>query len=240
VVRSGASKRIAVEHTDYFNDTEAGKCSPLTPIDEFWKLVQSSLMRRISHRKHLAGMYLRVGLKEHLKVSAADIGSAKKLAADLVGFMETNRVDLVGLRLWQTGDFREFPILHSLTDWLVLSPKTCRGMPANRTCWVCSNTSTGYVRLCLKYVITAIENKNKKAAQYDWQDAKERWLLITAGGAKISNSAGGNVKDADWINANLTKLSLVSPFDRIVFWDRAGRWYKWLKPDQRIMPYGNP
>ena len=46
-------KRVAVEHTDYFNDTLAGQPSPRSTIADFWKLVQDSLVRRISHRKHL-------------------------------------------------------------------------------------------------------------------------------------------------------------------------------------------
>jgi len=34
---------VAIEHTDYFNDTFAGTRSPLTPIAEFWPTVQASL-----------------------------------------------------------------------------------------------------------------------------------------------------------------------------------------------------
>lgn len=38
-------KRIGIEHTAYFNDTVAGKRSPLTPVANFWELVQASLVR---------------------------------------------------------------------------------------------------------------------------------------------------------------------------------------------------
>ena len=39
---NGVRKRIGIEHTDYFNDTVAGWCSPLTPIEMFWDCVQAS------------------------------------------------------------------------------------------------------------------------------------------------------------------------------------------------------
>ena len=61
-------KRVALEHTDYFNDTAAGHLSPLTPIAEFWKLVQASLVRRVSHRKHLTGIEATVTLKRNLSL----------------------------------------------------------------------------------------------------------------------------------------------------------------------------
>lgn len=53
-LRKGQVKtRVAIEHTSYFCDTVPGKCSPVTPIADFWKRVQISLARRIGQRRHL-------------------------------------------------------------------------------------------------------------------------------------------------------------------------------------------
>ena len=48
--------RTAIEVTDHYNDTVAGRLSPRTPVGNFWQLVEASLVRRISHRKPLTGI----------------------------------------------------------------------------------------------------------------------------------------------------------------------------------------
>jgi hypothetical protein len=61
-------KRVAIEHTSYFNDTEPGECSPLTPAAEFWGEVQTSLCRRINRHNNpnltnIVSAYVRINAK---------------------------------------------------------------------------------------------------------------------------------------------------------------------------------
>ena len=87
-------KRVAVEHTDYFNDTVAGKRSPLTPYYDFWKLVQASLSSRINSnvRPHLSGVSGKVRFKENPPKPKDPTKLAKQLAKELVCFVEDHPV----------------------------------------------------------------------------------------------------------------------------------------------------
>ena len=103
-----------------------------------------------------------------------------------------------------------------------------------RLTWQCGNIDTGGIGLNLNYIRTAVGKKNKKAANYDWQFADEKWLLIVAEGNTLSEHAGPS-EEREWNDSELRTLCCASPFDRIYFWERGRRWYKSLKPDRRIV-----
>ena len=44
---------------------------------------------------------------------------------------------------------------------------------------------------------------------------------------------------AKWADQRLRSLCQSSIFDRIIFWERPRRWYKWLKPEQPVVCYGS-
>ena len=92
----------------------------------------------------------------------------------------------------------------------------------------------------VRKISLAIGKKNQKARKYNWNDADECWLLITASGAIVSNLAARPVPDESWIDANLWKACSESPFHRIIFWERTNQWYKWLKPETPSVQYGDP
>jgi hypothetical protein len=228
-------KRIAIEHTEYFNDTEAGRLSPLTPIAEFWQLVQASLIRRISHRKHLTGILATIKIKGNLSLSKE---LARQLAKELVNFVEAHQVRPSGFLRFSCRDFNEYPTLVSMLSSLQLSRWTDDAVCASRCSWVCANITSGYVRLNLKYIKSAIRHKNKKATRYNWDNANEKWLLITASGGNLSNNAGPAIgQNVNWADPELLDLCCESLFDRIVFWERIRRWYKWLKPSEKVLQY---
>lgn len=238
----GAGKtRVGIEHTEYFNDTVAGKMSPLTPVDEFWRIVQTSLVRRIGHRRHLTGISARVCFAEKLPVPPNGTELARRLAKELVDFIEAHPVRESQRILWRARDFDErCPTLRSLLASLSLLRETDDVGFASRCSWTCSNVVTGHVGLNVRYIKSAIENKNKKAGNYAWSDANEKWLLIAASGATLSNHAGPPMQNVDWAETELMELCRNSPFDRIVLWERVLCWYKWVKPDRRIVQYRNP
>ncbi len=234
-------KRVAIEHTDYFNDTVAGQRSPLTPYDEFWRIVQASLVRRISHRSHLIGISARVHFRKNLSKPKSRTELARQLAKELVDFVEAHPVRRSEHFRWWSRDFDDrYPTVQSLLAFLLLSRRTDHAVIASRCSWICSNVTTGAIGFTLRYIKTAIENKNKKASNYTWVDTNEKWLLIAASGATLSHQAGPPIQNANWTDAKLKELCRNSPFDRIIFWERTRCWYKWLKPDRRIVQYRNP
>ena len=232
-------KRIAIEHTEYFNDTEAGRLSPLTPIANFWKLVQASLIRRISHRKHLNGILANIEIKENptLPKGSTELQElARQLAKELVNFVEAHQDRPSKFLLFSGRDFNGYPTLVSMLSSLGLLRETNNaGDP--RCTWTCINITSGCIRPNLEYIKSAINIKNKKATGYDWGNASEKWLLIVASSSNLSNVAGRDMQKVNWVDPKLLDLCRESPFDRIVFWDRDCRWYKWLKPSEKVVQY---
>ncbi len=229
-----SKKRVGIEHTDYFNDTVAGQCSPLTPIADFWLLVQASLIRRVSHRKHLTGILADIYIKDNLSLPNE---SARPLAKELIDFVEAHRVGQSESLRFRCHDFNGYPMLESMLSRLRLSRWTDDAVHASRCCWVCANITSGYIRLNLNYIKSAIKNKNKKATGYNWDNANEKWLLIAASGGNLSNNAGRDMQNVNWADPELLDLCRNSLFDRIVFWERIRRWYKWLKPSEKVVQY---
>ncbi len=237
-------KRVAVEHTDYFNDTVHGQRSPLTPTDEFWKAVQASLVRRISHRKDLTGILATVRFTNNLPNPAKPSNYcqlSRSLATELVAFVEAHPVRKSQHIQFRHRDFNGYQTLESLLSSILLSRWTDDVVLASRCSWTCSNVTTGGIGLNLSYIKTAIENKNKKANNYEnWGDAREKWLLISASGSNLSNHAGPPMQNVNWADSELLDLCRNSPFDRIVFWERIRNWYKWLKPSKEVVQYKDP
>jgi hypothetical protein len=237
-----AKRRVAVELTGYFNDTTARKCSPLTPISDFWKRVQTSLAHRISHRKHLAGLEATVQLNTRpfagrpnprTKVELAEEETlARQLAREIVDFLEVHPI-AGSVRFPQHTaaspgtEFSEFPTLKRMVFSMRLEeiPGIAHFSRHQRRCF---NISTGSIGLNLDYIRTSIKNKNKKAANYDWRRADEKWLLIVAACGNLSEHAGPP-EEEKWDDPELRTLCCESPFHRIYFWERARRWYKSLK-----------
>ena len=103
-------------------------------------------------------------------------------------------------------------------------------MPASRFAWVCADITTGHIAVSLTFIKSSIATKNKKAVGYEnWGKAEKKWLLIVAGGGDVSTHAPRSDVGIDWGNPELTKLCKESPYDAIVFWERVGRWHRWLK-----------
>lgn len=233
--KEGTAKLTAIEHTSYFNDTEAGRPSPLTLISDFWEDVQTSLCRRISHRRHLADVvsaYVQLNEK-HLVGDCKML--ARQFAAELVDFLESRPFkDEEQLppyfSLPPITTFDGFPTLKSTIFRMSINRIKGRYFRA-RCSWMCSNITTGCIGLNLNYIKTAIDKKNRKAAKYNWMSADEKWLLIVAAGDILSNNAGPPEQQVDWNDSDLQELCRTSPFDRIVFWEYVRDWHKMLKPN---------
>lgn len=93
---------------------------------------------------------------------------------------------------------------------------------------------TGSIGIKLSFIEKAIANKTKKAKNYTWEDAQEKWLLIAAAGQTVANRAGPPNQNVQWETVTTSSSCQESPFDRIFFWEAVRGWHKELKkPDTR-------
>lgn len=239
------TQRIGIELTDYFNNTTAGKGSPLTPIAHFWELVQASLVRRISHRKHLTGLDASVTLQPKLVPEPWNCPAfakqlAQQLAGALVAFAETHPVEHLTHRLFNRHELQQSPVLSPLVSSLRLSRVAKPSRFVSRSSWKCFNISVGFIGLSVGYITSAVQQKNRKSLTYSRNGAQELWLVIAAAGDTLSNHAGPFSVCRELVDSQLMSLCQNSPFDRIIFWERIRCWYKWLKPDEPAVQYRNP
>lgn len=243
VSKGNESQRIGIEHTDYYSDTVAGMRSPLTPIAQFWEMVQASLVRRVAQRKQLTGIETRVRLQANLILPENPLDRsalARELAGALVAFAETHLVEEFERCPFRRPDFQQIPALQSMVTSLLLSRVTKPSGFASRCDWICSNISTGGISLFVDYVKSAVAEKNKKAPNYSRNGTQELWLVIAAAGDTVSNHAGPFSESDKLADSELATLCRSSPFDRIIFWERVRCWYKWLKPDRPAEQYRSP
>ena len=236
LIKGGKRKRVGIELMDYFNDTTVGIVSPLTIVKEFWKQVHTSLMRRISHRKHLGVFAGDVKFKDNVPTPNGNIAKARSLAKELVDFLELHHPEISDIAAFNNynGDFDRFSILTSLCDSIRIS--RCADGQTFMYQWKCTDIHAGFIGINQEYIKTAVKKKNKKAAEYEnWEGADETWLVITAGAQILSNHAGSRPKDTVWADPKLQELCNKSIFDRIIFWESVSGWYKWLKPDEEVV-----
>jgi hypothetical protein len=93
--------------------------------------------------------------------------------------------------------------------------------------WTCVNLTTSPVAFNANLVVSIIQGKASRAHKYDWDDAEEKWLLITAEARSISNVAGRE----EWLDEESCRTVRAvdkSPFDRVYFWERPHDWIREL------------
>ena len=214
-LRKGRTGRqVAIELTGYFNDTTAGRCSPLTPLSGFWKRVQRSLARRISHRLHLADLMGTVRLNATRFVGQPRAGTqehlARQLAGQIVEFLETHPTANTARfpshsSASPRSEFSEYPLLKSMVASMSVQ-RVPGAVLLPRCSWRCGNITTGCIGLNLDNVKASVKSKNKKAAKYDWRAANEKWLLIVAACGNLSEHAGAP-EEQKWDDLDLKQAN---------------------------------
>lgn len=237
-------KRIAIEHTSYHSDAEAGKCSPQTPIADFWKCVQISISRRFAQRRHLAEIGGRVRLNTKQFIGQPDSKTqealARQFAKELVDFLECHSIPASEFVRYpplytrpKVAVFSEYPTLRALVSSMTLH-RIPGAIMFPRCSWMCDSISTGCIGLSVNSIRAAIQTKNEKACKYNWRSATEKWLLIVAEGGTLGEQAGAP-DEREWNDSELLALCCASPFDKIYFFEYPRSWYKSLKPKRRIV-----
>ena len=238
-------RRVAIEHTGYFNDREAGvegQGAPLAPVSIFWECVLASLGPLINEKKHLGGIHGSIDLFPGPFARKLDRRALEELAAkfsqELVAFLECHPITgctrFPGHTRPSPGTaFDGFPTLRSLVSSMDLTPcPTDYFSPHNWPCW---NIRCGFADLNLGYIKSTIKKHNEQATKYNWRSAGEKWLLIAATDAGDASTHAGAPDEQKFDDQQLRDLCRESPFDKVYFWARAWPWYKSLKPNEGIV-----
>lgn len=230
----GKRKRVAVELTAHYIDTVAGKSSPLNRVGALWHDVESSLVRRISHRQHLLSVIGRIRFDGRAvdEMARNEVrANALELARELVELVENNLPATEDWVCLSPRDLKSHSLLAESVDSIRFTQLKHNDLFTVRGCWACCNLTTGNIAVSLSYIESAIEQKNKKATSFEnWGDAAEKWLLIAAGSGDVNTHAPRFAPNINWNDPELTKLCRSSYFDKIAFWEPVGQWHKWLKP----------
>jgi len=229
-------KTIGIEHTEFHVDAQPKKSSPGRDIHLFWSHVQKSIHRRVSHRRtiqYITGLVsLHVNtLHNHVvsiprknKAIAIEI-LARNLAEELVKL--AIEFPIAANANQTISRFScEYPLLKSYVKkvWLM-------GTGAARcVSWECSNSNVSSIGVSAEEIALIIQNKDRELAKYCRDNVKERWLLITASGRTVFNSADPHPEFVDWTSDILKSILRSVHVDRIFFWDRMFNWYKEVWP----------
>jgi hypothetical protein len=155
---------------------------------------------------------------------------ARQLAAEIVEFSEAHPfLKESGWQFFQRADFAAAGFMRTSLQSLRLVRVTDDAMAVSVCSWNCSNITTAHIGISMDYIKSAIAQKNRKAANYNWRNAEEKSLLIVAGGGDVNTSAPRSDEGVEWREPALVNLCATSPFDRIVFWNRVHQWHRWLK-----------
>lgn len=242
VVKDRSKTILGIEHMDYFNDVLPGKVSPLTGLGWFWRIVQTSLCRRLNYQQHLRSLMVIVEFRDPFpkppRTPTARLQLARDVAAELVRLALSNPLTPGEHRTLRTFP-PECPRLSSLLSQVRFMRAESDIWQSWRMAWTCSNLTAGDTGFIVRHLTAAIQCKTRKSATYNWRSAEKKWLLITASGATPAQCSASE-QIAEWNDPDLRKAAPCSGFDRILFWDYPHDWCYEIWPGDRLLWSGHP
>ncbi len=238
IEEAGKRKKVGVEHTEYHVDAPPGESSLGKRTYGFWRLVQSSIRRRVRQRpkiQHMTGLVFLKGNKKDC-LPDPETSQAKNLAKDLAGELVKLALDS---KLAPNGKqtIRKFLDESPLLRDYVRKVELAGTGSARCVSWECADANVSSIGVSAEEIAVIIQNKAKKFPKYKWYDVSERWLLISASGATVFNLAGARTEHVDWGLRELLDACSSAGVDRIFFWDRAFNWYKEVWPSGRLVKH---
>ena len=232
---------IGIEHTDYHVDAPPGVRSPGGAIRAFWRLVQASLVRRISHRSCLQSTRASVSFRRG-KVAAlpdrlpAGKRLARSIASELVDHALAQSVGPGGLCISWSRDLRsDHPLLASWLNEVTLWRQE-EEIPVNPYFdWRCVEATAACIGPVKEHFVRIVGVKAEKARTYCWRNAEERWLLVVASGSTPYSRIGPWTRDVEQSLASARPACETSPFDHVFVWERIGDWHKQVWPDAPVV-----
>ena len=227
----GGPKRVGIEVVEYQNDVGSGMGgSGGRRAEASFRHIWECLRRRLHSRPSIREVHGWLVLdRDHLP-QMAQCGA---IADELIRFIETNRAILSDEephwfdRPDERGrgpDFRGSPLL--TTHFKKLRLHLWAGLVGPFRWDYDSASSVGVVK---KTVIDIIDSKASKLPAYDKSNTDETWLLICAGLALPTDSAGPRQHGQRYLaDAEIRCAAAQSGFDKVIFWERVHGWHEHL------------
>lgn len=225
--KDGKRWKVGIEQTEYHVDASRGKGSPGRRINDVWSYVRASINRRISHRPNFTHTSGTVFLRN---ASALTKLASRALASELVKVASEFPVTPQGEQTI-TKFSSSYPLLNRHVRKVIL-----RGTGyACKVNWACGDAISSTIGLSEKTITYIIQQKGIESRQYSWNQVAERWLLESASGGTVFNSAGPLPQSVEWSSQKLTSACKSAGFDHIFFWDRMYNWYKEVWPGAPVV-----
>jgi len=224
----GKHHRIGIELIEYHVDAPPSIASQGREIHRVWQAIQTSINRRISHRPDLMHTTGWVCLKTS---NLSKKPKAQQLAAELVKLALEFLGTFISKQTITTFSSSTYPLLQAHVRKVILF----RTDVARNVGWACADADSSPIGLSENYITSIIQRKGLKNRKYNWNQSNERWLLITASGSTVFNSAGRYIENINWSSPNFKSACQSAGFDRILFWDRMYNWYKELRPGAPVV-----
>ncbi len=229
-IKDGKPWKCGIEQTEYHVDAVLGQGSPGRRISGVWHLIQASINRRISHRPQLVHT---TGLVFLRKTSGLTRSTQQGLASELVRLALEFPVDRDGERTIRNFS-SSYPLLCLHIREVFLQGTGC----ASNVSWQCGDSISSPIGLSVESLTSIVKQKTIESQQYSWNQADERWLLISASGKTVFNSAGRRSEYVNWSSIKLQSACQTACFDRIFFWDQLYNWCKEVWPGAPIIQEG--
>lgn len=242
VNNAGRQIKIAIEHTDYYVDALHGTPSTGKQIYAFWHEVQASMNRRVSKRfslRHITGVVTLDASRLLSLIESIPRSGKKERAKKLARSMAAELIKL-SLKYDDTGpnsmqDIRTFSKEELPVSNQYVKKVTLMGTGSALVSWVCVDSSVSSIGVFAEEIASIIRNKAKDFPRYHWGDVDERWLLISASGATVFNSAGPHPELVDWNSFELKDACRTANIEHVIFWDRIYNWYKEICPSAALV-----
>jgi hypothetical protein len=223
-----AIRRIGIEVTCWFNDTNPGASSDGQRLHHFWASVREEIekLKTKSGQLHKVHAYVELRKDELRQVKLGSL--VKKLAAEIFAFVlkasETATSSVILIPEWKGqervfSEFNGYPLVENY----VAKVRVRKGFFAF---WD-ANVNASYVGISPKQLAKIIVEKGGKAKDYDKQGLDELWLLIAAPHDTVFNAMHDCPEQAHLDDPAVLAACGDTPFHKIFFWSSPP--HEWAK-----------
>ena len=222
---------LGIELRGYHVDesfAEDGCGSPGRRLHESWQRTQDTIRRFCEDSPDLRSIMGSVSLRD--KKNPPPMSEAERLAEELVS-LAGNNSPMPGGTVHISTFGTDEPFLGAYVRKVTL--RHLDGVVCPH--WHCPQADAANINVSPDRLVSIITEKARKAKQYEWRHADERWLLIAATGETVFNSGTPCPEFVEWDAGELKEACRDAAFDRIFFWDRIRNWYVEIWPSGELI-----
>jgi len=230
--------KIGIEVRRHFNDETQHKFfkgSKGQQIVNFWQGVQKETEILRKNYPQLSDIHARFRLNtSELSKRSLRTPFIRKFASEIVSFVAkesgTGCSDIIIIPDWKERTFTRFPG-HPLMQKYVVKVIIRKGFNAQ---WD-ANISAGGLGIDTQRLSEIIQDKSKKAKQYDRHNLDQLWLLIAAPHENVFNAMHDFPEQINFDEQEIFGACVDTPFNKIFFWSSAPHeWFKQIWPKNFI------